>query len=57
MELDARIREALIAELKRQADRRDLTLRNDSPEWLDVDGRINLDELAMALAGALAGGP
>jgi hypothetical protein len=51
--LDEKLKEAIVAELKRQA-------AND-PQSLGVDnvvkGRIDLDDLALVVAGAVAGGP
>ncbi len=57
MDLEDRVREAILAELQRQADRPDLVVRTLDPPFVDVRGRIDLDELAMALVGTLAGGP
>jgi hypothetical protein len=52
--LEEKLKEAIVAELKRQA-------AND-PQSLSVDdlvvkGKIDLDDLAMVIAGAVAGGP
>jgi len=52
------VRDAIVAELERQAAERPqaLTVRKDDANFT-VDGSINLDELVMAVLGAVAGGP
>ena len=57
--LEDNLKQALIAELQRQAEAGELSLKisaND-PGALTIQGEVDLDELAMALVGALAGGP
>ena len=56
--LDDKIKEAIVAELKRQAEERPAALKvSGSVERLTVDGEIDLDALAMVVVGSVAGGP
>lgn len=57
MELDDRIKQALLAELRRQADREDLSVTDLGEDRVRIDGTVDLADLAMALVGTLAGGP
>lgn len=57
MELDDRIKQALLAELRRQADREDLSVTDLGEDRVRIDGTVDLADLAMALIGTLAGGP
>lgn len=57
MDLEDRIRDALVAELRRQADRPDFTVADEGESTIRVDGVLDLDDLVMALIGSLAGGP
>lgn len=59
MNMEDQVREAIVEELKRQAESGDgrLTLTPEGNDLLTVQGRVNLDELAMAVVGAVAGGP
>jgi len=59
MNLEDKVREAIIAELRRQAEAGQQGLRVDAKdaEMMTIEGRVNLDELAMAVIGSLAGGP
>ena len=57
MDLEAQITEAITAELKRQADNGRLNVGQAQDGKLEVDGPIDLDALAMAVAGSVAGGP
>ncbi|KLK94039.1 hypothetical protein AA309_06180 [Microvirga vignae] len=59
MNLEDKVREAIIAELRRQAETGQQGLRVDAraAEMMTIEGRVNLDELAMAIVGSLAGGP
>jgi hypothetical protein len=57
MDMEEQVREAIVAELQRQAEAGgDLSVKADD-ESLSIQGRIDLDSLAMAVVGALAGGP
>jgi hypothetical protein len=52
------VREALVEELKRQAEIRPDKLKVSSKgDELNVQGDIRLDELVMAVMGSVAGGP
>lgn len=56
--LEENFKEAIVGELQRQAANRPQSLRvESSSEQLIVNGRIDLAELAMVIAGAVAGGP
>jgi len=59
MNLEDRIREAIVAELKRQSEGggRKLKIEASDQTMLVVEGPVNLDELSMVIVGALAGGP
>ena len=58
MNMEDQVREAIVEELKRQAEAGGkLTLTDEGNDLLTVQGRVNLDELAMAVVGAVAGGP
>ena len=54
--LEEKLKEAIVAELKRQASNDPHSLRAESAEGLVVKGRIDLEDLAMVIAGAVAGG-
>ncbi|WP_274426150.1 hypothetical protein [Chelativorans sp. YIM 93263] len=56
--LEEKVKEAIADELKRQAQLRpdDLKVSQDGHR-IRVDGEIDLDDLAMVVIGALAGGP
>jgi len=56
--MEDEVREAIIAELQRQAEANPSKLRISAEgEKLAVNGEIDLDALAMAIVGAVAGGP
>jgi hypothetical protein len=55
--LEEKLKEAIVAELKRQAANDPHSLSVESSEGLVVEGKIDLDDLAMVIAGAVAGGP
>jgi hypothetical protein len=57
MDMEEQVREAIVAELKRQAEAGDGLSVSAEEASLSVDGRVDLDALAMAVVGALAGGP
>ena len=59
MNLEDHVREAILAELERQSEagERALRVQKDVEPMIFIEGRVNLDELAMAIVGALAGGP
>lgn len=52
------VREAIVAELRRQAEDRPHKLKVEhKQEELRVEGEIRLEELVMAVMGSVAGGP
>jgi hypothetical protein len=56
--LEEQVREAIMLELRRQAETWPQRLQVDvADERLTVSGEIDLEELAMAIVGAVAGGP
>ena len=55
--LEEKLKEAIVAELKRQAANDPQSLRIEAGEGLVINGKIDLDDLAMVIAGAVAGGP
>jgi hypothetical protein len=63
MDMEGKIREAITAELKRQCesdpDELKVVVRQGPPDpsFVTINGTVDLDSLAMAIAGALAGGP
>ncbi|WP_336489512.1 hypothetical protein [Methylobacterium nigriterrae] len=59
MDLQKTIRDAIIAELERQAEAEDPAPKVDTrePGYAAIEGRIDLDALIMVIEGALAGGP
>jgi hypothetical protein len=59
MNLEDQVREAIIGELQRQSEAAEQGLRIQAgdAEMITIEGRVNLDELTMAVVGSLAGGP
>jgi hypothetical protein len=55
--LEEKLKEAIIAELRRQAANRPNSLRVESSPELVVDGKVDLDALVMVVAASVAGGP
>jgi hypothetical protein len=55
--LEEKLKEAIVAELKRQAANDPQSLSIEDSEDLVVKGKIDLDDLTMVIAGAVAGGP
>jgi hypothetical protein len=55
--LEEKLKEAIVAELKRQAANDPQSLSVETSESLVVKGKIDLDDLTMVIAGAVAGGP
>lgn len=56
--LEEKLKEAIVGELKRQAANQPQLLKVDgSSEELTVNGKIDLAELVMVIAGSVAGGP
>jgi tetrahydromethanopterin S-methyltransferase subunit A len=59
MNIEDQVREAIIAELQRQSEagQQGLRVKPSEAEMITIEGRVNLDELTMAVVGSLAGGP
>ncbi|WP_181708663.1 hypothetical protein [Chthonobacter rhizosphaerae] len=59
MDLETKIRETILEELKRQFETTGGTVTEDPDDASSalIEGRVDLDALAMAIAGAMAGGP
>jgi len=59
MNLEDHVREAVVGELTRQAQVSHGALRTGQPRdgLLHVEGDLDLDALAMAVVGSVAGGP
>jgi hypothetical protein len=55
--LEEKLKEAIVAELKRQAANNPQSLSIKESDGLVVKGKIDLDDLAMVIAGSVAGGP
>jgi hypothetical protein len=55
--LEEKLKEAIVEELKRQAANNPQSLSIENGESLVVHGKIDLDDLTMVIAGAVAGGP
>ncbi|NOJ39304.1 hypothetical protein [Bradyrhizobium australiense] len=55
--LEEKLKEAIVAELKRQAANNPQSLSIEDSDGLVVNGKIDLDDLTMVIAGAVAGGP
>jgi hypothetical protein len=58
MTLDDNIKQAIVAELTRQSEagERPLKVSTDDAAVLTIEGQVDLDDLAMVIVGALAGG-
>jgi hypothetical protein len=59
MNLTDAVRDAILAELKRQAEAEDPAPKVDLSDsgYAHIHGRIDIEALIMVVAGALAGGP
>jgi hypothetical protein len=55
--LEEKRREAIVGELRRQAANKPQSLRVDNSDGLVVNGKIDIDDLVMVIAGSVAGGP
>ncbi|MGQ0683768.1 hypothetical protein [Bradyrhizobium sp.] len=55
--LEENLKEAIVAELERQAANRPQALQVESSPEFVIHGKIDLDALAMVVAGSMAGGP
>ncbi|HEX2256666.1 MAG TPA: hypothetical protein VHG92_08205 [Afifellaceae bacterium] len=59
MSAEDNLREAIIAELRRQAANKEGELRVEAVDdsHVTIEGRVNTDDLVMVILGSLAGGP
>ena len=57
MDMEGLVRDAIVAELQRQSDGGGLKLRSEGEGAVSLEGRVDLEALAMAVVGAVAGGP
>ena len=59
MDLQETLREAIIEELRRQAENSEgaLALEDGNEADVIIRGPVNLDDLVMVIAGSVAGGP
>jgi hypothetical protein len=58
MELQEQMREAMLAELKRQADDRPQELQvRETNTRVEIQGTVDLDSLVMIAVSSVAGGP
>ncbi len=59
MNMEDQIRDAVVAELQRQGEASEgkVRVQTQGDNGLSIEGTIELDSLAMAVAGAVAGGP
>ena len=58
MDLQEKIREAVIEELRRQAENSNDRLKFEvREEVVVINGPVNLDDMIMVITGSLAGGP
>jgi hypothetical protein len=59
MNMEDQVREAVVAELRRQAESSHGALRAGMPKEgrLNLEGEIDLDALSAAVVGSVAGGP
>lgn len=56
--VEQQVRDAIVTELKRQAEREPESLRvEETDSRLVAHGTINIDELVAAIVGSVAGGP
>ncbi|WP_203566205.1 hypothetical protein [Aurantimonas aggregata] len=58
MTVESIIREAIVEELRRQAENSGSKLRVEASEdKMTINGPVNLDDLVMVVMGSVAGGP
>lgn len=57
MDAQEKVKTAITDELLRQAEEDGLNVETNGSDALDLDGRVDLDALAAAVVGAIAGGP
>ncbi|HEX8568817.1 MAG TPA: hypothetical protein VF699_02695 [Caulobacteraceae bacterium] len=57
MDMEEQVRDAIVAELKRQSAGGGLFVGEEGEGAVRLEGRVDLEALAMAVVGAVAGGP
>lgn len=57
MDMEEQVRDAILAELTRQAEEGGARLTPDGDGAVVLNGRVDLEALAMAVVGRVAGGP
>jgi hypothetical protein len=57
MDLEEQVRDAILSELTRQSETGGASVRPDSEGAVVIEGRVDMEALAMAIVGAVAGGP
>lgn len=57
MDMEQQVREAILDELTRQAEAGGAQVSPEGEGAVTVQGRVDLEALAMAVVGAVAGGP
>lgn len=57
MDMEQQVREAILDELTRQAEAGGPAVTPEGEGAVTVQGRVDLEALAMAVVGAVAGGP
>jgi hypothetical protein len=57
MDLEEQVRDAIVTELARQSEEGGARLTREGEAAVVLDGRVDLEALAMAVVGAVAGGP
>ena len=58
MNIADQVREAIVSELERQAEAGgQVEVKVGPDDKMTIEGRVDLDELVMAVVGALSGGP
>ena len=59
MSVEGQVREAIVEELRRQAEVRETELKVEKrgESLVAVEGTIELDDLVMSIMGSVAGGP
>ena len=57
MDMEEQVRDAIVAELKRQSDGGELSVRDEGEGAVRLEGTVDMEALAMAVVGAVAGGP
>jgi hypothetical protein len=59
MDAEDHVVDALLTELERQAaeSKQSLSIKREAPPNVFINGRVDLEKVAMVVIGALAGGP